>query len=199
MKLIAYEHGDRNNNKVSITFDDGPNPFWTKKVLDVLDKYNVKANFFVLGKWVEKYPDIVKETFQRGHIIGNHSYSHQDQGRGDFEQSEKIIFDIIGEHTKFIRPPHNKISLCEFYELIKTDGVKIINNDIIPKDWMSKTDEILKAIEETTQNGSIILLHDGSQRAEEIENRPSEMFNSLPSIIEKLKEKFEIVKLDKLI
>jgi peptidoglycan-N-acetylglucosamine deacetylase len=199
MELIAYEHGDRNNNKVSLTFDDGPNPFWTKKVLDILDKYNVKANFFVLGKWVEQYPDIIKETFKRGHLIGNHSYSHPDQGCGDFEQSEKIIFDIIGEHTKFIRPPYNKISLCKCYDPAKNGQVKIINNDVIPADWAKKADEILKGIETGTQNGSIILLHDGSQKADEIESRPSEMFESLPGIIEKLKERFEIVRLDELI
>ena len=199
MDLTAYENGDRTINKVALTFDDGPNPFWTRKVLDVLDAKNVKATFFVLGKWAEKHPEIVKETFKRGDLIGNHSYSHPNKGCGDFKQSEKIIFGIIHEHTKFIRPPHNIVALCECYEPAVNGEVKIVNNDVIPQDWQSQSDEIIKRIEEKTQNGSIILLHDSSQREGELENRPSEMFKSLPVIIDKLKERFEIVRLDELI
>ena len=198
MPLIAYDHADRNNNKIALTFDDGPNQFWTKKVLDVLDKYNVKANFFVLGKWAEKNPEIVKEAFERGHLIGNHSYSHPKSGEGDFEKAEEIIFNIIKEHTKFIRPPYHAISLCQNYSPVLDGKVKIINNDVIPGDWQYNSEIILAAIEKQTQNGSIILLHDGSQREEEIETRPAEMFKSLPEILERLKQKFEIVRLDEL-
>jgi len=198
MELIAYEHGNREENKIALTFDDGPNPFWTKKVLDVLDNYNVKANFFVLGKWVEKHPDVLRETFDNSHLIGNHTYSHPKEGIGDFERAEEIIFNIIGEHTKFIRAPHFNTGLCDNYAPAISEEVKIISGDVVPLDWKSKPEEIKERINEKTQNGSIILLHDGSHREEELENRPSEMFKALPEIIEKLREKFEIVRLDEL-
>lgn len=195
--MIAYNNGNRNNNKIALTFDDGPNPFYTKKVLDVLDEYNVKANFFILGKWAEKYRDIVKQTFDKGHLIGNHSYSHPKEGEGDFEKAEKIISDIIGGHTKFIRPPYNKVELCKNYESAIKGEVRIINNDVTPCDWKSKAEDIKQRVIQNTKNGSIILLHDSSQRTEEQQNRPSEMFKVLPEIIEILQSKeFDIVRLD---
>jgi peptidoglycan-N-acetylglucosamine deacetylase len=196
MSLVAYERGNRELNKIALTFDDGPNPFWTRKVLDVLDQYNAKGNFFVLGMWAEKYSDIVKETFQRGHLIGNHSYSHPNEGCGDFEKSEKMISEIIGEPTQFIRPPYNIVSLCECYKPAIEGKVRIINNEVIPQDWQLSSEEILQIIKRDTKNGSIILLHDGSHRENEIENRPSEMFKALPKILTLLKEKFIIAKLD---
>lgn len=103
--------------------------------MNILDNYNIKTTFFVLGKWVEKYPNIVKEIFNRGHLIGNHSYSHSKEGCADFEKVEEIIFNIIGMHTKFIRPPYNKTILCSCYDPAVSGDVKIINNDVIPKDW----------------------------------------------------------------
>jgi peptidoglycan/xylan/chitin deacetylase (PgdA/CDA1 family) len=196
MELIVYEHGNRKENKIAITFDDGPNPFWTRKILDVLDEYNVKANFFVLGKWAEKHPNILKETFEKGHLIGNHTYSHPKEGIGDFEKAEEIIFRITGEHTKFIRAPYFNTMLCNNYVPAMCEEVKIIGADVFPLDWKSKSEEIEKRVGEKTQNGSIVFLHDGSHREEELKNRPSEMFKALPKIIEKLKEKFKIVRLD---
>ncbi len=198
MDLIVYKHGDRNSNKIALTFDDGPNPFWTRKILDILEKYGVKGNFFVLGKWAEKYPEIIRETFDSGHLIGNHTCSHPKTGYGDFEKAEEIIFDIIGEHTKFIRPPHLLVNLCENYPPAVNGVVKIINCDVFPEDYKNEADYTKRFVEEKTQSGSIIGIHDGSQREEELENRPSEMFKALPEIIEKLKQKFEFVTLDKL-
>ncbi len=200
MKLKIYNHGNRNSNKIAITFDDGPNPFYTEKILDVLNKYNVKANFFILGKYAEKYKDIVREIFDKGHLIGNHTYSHPNTGTGDFDKAEKVIFNIIGEHTKFIRPPYFRIELCHNYKPARKGKVKIINCDVGSGDWdwNRHSEEILKAIDEKTQNGSIILFHDGSKKEEELEHRPKEMFKTLPEIIENLKKRFEIVRLDNL-
>jgi peptidoglycan/xylan/chitin deacetylase (PgdA/CDA1 family) len=199
MPLNSYENGDRKINKITLTFDDGPNPFWTEKVLDVLRRYNIKANFFVLGKYAEKYEDLVKKEFDEGHLVGNHTYFHPGEGIGDFEKAEEIISKIIGEHTRFIRPPYNNTNLCDNYKPAIKGEVKIINNDVIPCDWNSKSEDIIDRVMQNTKNGSIILLHDGSNREEEVENRPQEMFKALPIIIEELKKRnFEFVRLDEL-
>lgn len=195
---MIYKHGNRKINKIALTFDDGPNPFWTKNVLDVLEKYNIKANFFVLGMYAEKYPEIVKEAFSKGYLIGNHSYSHPKIGFGNFEKAEEIIFSIIGEHTKFIRPPYLSVGLCANYLPVITGKVKIIGCDVFPHDYKNRAEDIKRIIIEQTQNGSIIGIHDGSHREEEQENRPVEMFKVLPEIIEKLKGKYEFVRLDEL-
>lgn len=197
MELIAYEHGNRGENKIALTFDDGPNPFWTRKILDVLDKYKVKANFFVLGKRAEEYNDIVKEIFNRGHLIGNHGYSHSRE-IGDFKKAEDIIFNIIRTHTKFIRPPYLLTYLCNSYGPAINGKVKIINCDIFPNDHKSKAEDIKRIIETETKNGSIIGLHDGSRKDEVLKNRASELFKVLPEMLKYLNRKFKFVKLDEL-
>jgi peptidoglycan/xylan/chitin deacetylase (PgdA/CDA1 family) len=196
MEII--HNADRNINKVALTFDDGPNPFWTTKVLDLLDQYSIKANFFVLGKWVEEYPEIVKEISRRGHLIGNHSYSHA-KGVGDFERAEDSIFKIGGLHTKFIRPPYLDKHICRDYKPAVSEEVKIIGGDGL-NDWRAvSVEEILAVAREKINNGSIIILHDGANKEEQREDRPKMMFESLPQIIEIIGKKgLEIVRLDQL-
>lgn len=198
MILAAYEHGDRNINEIALTFDDGPNPFWTHKFLDLLDKDNIKANFFIRGQNAELYPEIVKESFKRGHLIGNHTYSHPKVAPSDFEKAEEIIFSIIGEHTKFVRPPYFLVELCENYLPAVNGEAKIINCDVLPKDYENGAEDIKQIILKETQNGSIIGLHDGAWGEEKQRNRPIETFKALPEIIEKLKERFSLVRLDEM-
>ncbi len=194
--MVVYEHGDRDDNRIFLTFDDGPNTFWTLKILDLLDKYSIKANFFVLGQCAEIYPDILKEIYDRGHMIGNHSYSHSRE-IGDFQKSEDVIFKIIKVRPKFIRPPYLNVSLCgEYCAENLGEDIKIINTDVFPLDYLNKADYILDFVIKNVKNGSIILLHDGSRKQEERENRPAEMFKALPLILEKLKDKFKFARLD---
>lgn len=197
MELIALGHANRKQNKIALTFDDGPNPFWTEKVLDVLDKYKVKANFFVLGKWAEVYPEIVKKIHNRGHLIANHGYSHSKE-IGDFEKAEKIIFKIIGEHTEFVRPPYLDSGLCANYALVESGRARIIGADVFPRDYKHRAAEIIDFVAENAQNGSIVLLHDGSNHEENLKDRPAEMFAALPEMIGKLQDKFEFARLDKM-
>lgn len=200
MELIEYRNGDRTQNKISLSFDDGPNPYFTEKVLNILNRYNIKTIFFILGKYVEKYPELVKKIISDGHLIGNHGYSH---GRvinsSDFEKAEKIIYNITGQNTRYLRPPFNNTRLCESYKCVFTGEVKVVNNDVVAKDWKRNAKEILSNILDKTANGSIILLHDGSESENELETRPAEMLKALPLIIEKLSENFTIVRLDELL
>ena len=99
--------------QIAITFDDGPNPDYTMKLLKGLKKRGVKATFFVLGEEVERYPDILKATYDDGHMIGVHSYQHVNFGQiGDaaaleqVEKTQQAIYDVTGEYTGYIRPPY---------------------------------------------------------------------------------------------
>jgi len=197
--MKSYQHSSRSENKVCLTFDDGPNPYWTGKVLDLLERYNVKASFFVLGKYAERHPGIVKDIFDRGHTVGNHSYSHPKTPPGDFAKAEVVISDIIEEPTRFIRPPHLNVSLCRGYGPAEDEKVKVINSDVFPQDYQSQAQNIIDFVEKNTKNGSIILLHDGSQGEPELETRPEQMFTALPRIIEILQNKgFKLVNLNEL-
>jgi len=197
MPLTAFDHARRDSNKIALTFDDGPNPFYTGKILDILDEQNIKANFFVLGKWAELYPDILKETFDRGHLVGNHGYAHSKE-TGEFEKTDGIVPKITGKLPKFIKAPYFKNELTQNYSRVQKGEAMIANNDVVAGDWEKPAEDIFKEIINKTQNGSFILLHDGSWRPEEQETRPAQMFAALPKIISNLKEKFEFVRLDEM-
>jgi len=171
--------------------------FWTGKILDVLGEYNIKANFFVLGKRAEANPEIVKAIFDRGYLVGNHSYSHSRE-TGDFDKAEEIISGITGATAKFIRPPYLDSKLCVSYAPVQSGAVKMIGGEVFPRDYERTASEIIDFVAQNTRNGSIILLHDGSNHDEEQRSRPGQMFAALPAIIEGLAGEFQFARLDEM-
>ena len=153
--------------QIAITFDDGPNPDYTMKLLKGLKKRGVKATFFVLGEEVERYPDILKAAYDDGHLIGVHSYQHVNFGQiGDaaaLEQVEKTrqaIYDVTGEYTGYIRPPYG----CWKKELDQELPMIEVLWDIDPLDWATKdADTVVQRVLQKCPDGSIILLHDASE------------------------------------
>lgn len=153
--------------QIAITFDDGPNPDYTMKLLKGLKKRGVKATFFVLGEEVERYPDILKATYDDGHMIGVHSYQHVNFGQiGDaaaleqVEKTQQAIYDVTGEYTGYIRPPYG----CWKKELDQELPMIEVLWDIDPLDWATKdADTIVQRVLQKIPDGSIILLHDASE------------------------------------
>lgn len=188
-------HGDRKENKVALTFDDGPNPYGTKKVLNILNKYNVKATFFLIGRWVKAYPDIVKEISRRGHLIGNHSFSHS-RWKNDMNKSGHEILKLTKKFPIYIRSPY--FSFVPYIPEILSRRFRVVGADVFSYDWkwLYKS-KIIKNVTKNTKNGSIVLFHDGSEDPDEKE-RCKEMIKALPKIIESLKEKYNLVRLDKM-
>jgi peptidoglycan-N-acetylglucosamine deacetylase len=193
--LIYYKHGDRDKNEISLTFDDGPILNHTMELLDILDKYKVKAAFFLLGKWAILYPDIVKEIIKKGHLVGNHGYAHSIIS-DDFKKAQQVLKKITGNDIKYLRPPHGSLhypGLRKFQSI-----VKIVKWDVCPSDWKQPANDIiLKRVIENTINGSIILLHDGNETVSE-SDRCVQMLKALPKIIEALKKQYIFVGLDQM-
>src|SRR5713226_7592199 len=99
--------------KLAITFDDGPNPAITPKLLDLLDLYNAKATFFLIGRYVRECPELVRETIARGHAVGNHTETHPNlfwltptQVRVELRLCHDAISNAIGTTSKWFRPPY---------------------------------------------------------------------------------------------
>lgn len=164
----VYWHGPRDRMAIALTFDDGPSDF-TEELLDVLDKHNVKATFFVVGKYVAQLPEVLRETVRRGHVIGNHTYEHGDlSGESrhyvfrEIEKSEETILDATGLRTALFRPPYGKLSTKLVGEVYKR-GYTTIRWSNSGKDWSTNSDHAIaiKIIDET-RPGAIILLHDGN-------------------------------------
>ncbi|MDD2971117.1 MAG: polysaccharide deacetylase family protein [Lachnospiraceae bacterium] len=150
--------------KIAITFDDGPHPVYTEKLLDGLKKRGVHATFFVTGKSAEAYPELVKREQEEGHVIGNHTYSHLQLTKGnrrqfkeELQKTNQIIKGITGCDTSFVRPPYGAWDKSLETEL---NMIPVLWN-VDPLDWCSDdADCITRNIIAKVKENSIILMHD---------------------------------------
>lgn len=188
--------GEKTKKKIALTFDDGPNREYTPRILKTLEKYKIKATFFVLGWRVYTFSDLILQMKQDGHEIGNHSYDHPylntlsaEEVRNQLTRTNTAIKKVAGIKVEIYRPPYasyNKTVLRIASEL----GLKLTLWTINPEDWSSPGKEIiLTRILDAAEDGSIVLLHDKKQTAEQ-----------LPALIETLKEQgFEFVGVSELL
>lgn len=152
------------NKIVALTFDDGPNPLTTPKLLDGLAQRNIKATFFLLGSCIEENKDIIKRMYNEGHNIGNHSYSHKNlialdlqTAKMEYNQTNEILNSIIGTSSIAFRPPYGN-----YNETIQSFiSTPLVLWDIDPLDWKDKdSNKIANHIIQRAKDGDIILLHD---------------------------------------
>jgi peptidoglycan/xylan/chitin deacetylase (PgdA/CDA1 family) len=173
--------------KLAITFDDGPNPAITPKLLDLLDRYNAKATFFLIGRFVRECPALVKETAARGHALGNHTETHPNlfwlgpsQIAVELRLCHNAIANATGAPPKWFRPPYgfrNPWVIPAAQEM----GCQTIMLTLLPGDWKALSKEwlirrmepIAKRAQQSLAKGSnaapraagdILCLHDGSNR-----------------------------------
>lgn len=150
--------------KIALTFDDGPHPRYTVKLLDGLKERGVSVTFFVTGANVEKYPEIVRRMQDEGHLIGNHTYHHiqltaanGEQFRDEIISTNEAIREVTGEDTAYIRPPYGSWNKKYEEEL----NMFPVLWSIDPRDWCS--DDTACIVQNTIgkiKEGDIILLHD---------------------------------------
>lgn len=149
---------------VALTFDDGPDPFFTPRLLEILKKYNARATFFMLGENAEKYPELVKRVALEGHLIGNHSWDHPSfpliQGKERREQMRACQKATEPFGKRFFRPPYGAQSIKSRLDAMLL-GYKVITWNMIAVDWLDHSGDIManRLIGEI-QNGSILLFHD---------------------------------------
>jgi peptidoglycan/xylan/chitin deacetylase (PgdA/CDA1 family) len=157
------------NEKIAaLTFDDGPNPESTYKILELLQKYNSRGTFFVIGKNADQYPEIIKEIYLNGNELGNHSFSHRRLTfksphyiNEEIGNTDKIIMNTGYEGIIYFRAPFGHKLFILPYILMKNNRKHILWN-IELGDWENPApEEMMKKIEKTIKPGSIILLHDG--------------------------------------
>lgn len=159
--------GDSREKKVALTFDDGPSPVWTPKILDELKKANIKATFFMVGHHVQKYPEIAKRVASDGHIIANHGYAHSvilyytpAEIEEEIKYTEYVIKQATGQTTQFFRPPKSWLRK-NIKNAIKSMGYDIVLWSRNSKDWVGFPHHwIVKHIAKNIQNGDILLFHD---------------------------------------
>ena len=153
---------------IALTFDDGPHPQLTPKLLDILKERGVKATFFVVGQNAAEYPDILKRAVAEGHEIANHSWSHPsltklgaDGVAAQMNKTNDAIQAAIGHKATLMRPPYGATSANLNKRFAEQFGMKVILWDVDPLDWKYRNAaKVESAILQGTRAGSIILVHD---------------------------------------
>ncbi len=188
---------DTLEKKVAISFDAAWGCQYTDTILDILDKYNVKTTFFLVGFWVDKYPEKVKEIYKRGHEIGNHSTNHPHMTKlnkmqitEELMKTHEKIKQITGVDSILFRPPFGDyndllVSTC------RENGYYTIQWDVDSLDWKEMgVQPVVDRVTKNVKNGSIILFH----------NNAKYVMQYLPIIIEKLQsEGYEIIPISEII
>lgn len=153
---------------IALTFDDGPHPTLTPKLLDLLAAHRMKATFFVVGQNVVQYPEIVKRAAREGHEIANHSWSHPNLGkmpdeavRRELQKTDDAIRAVIGVRPTLMRPPYASITPRQKRWFYGEFGYRIIIWDVDPLDWKRPGPNVVSnRIVTQTRPGSIVLAHD---------------------------------------
>jgi peptidoglycan/xylan/chitin deacetylase (PgdA/CDA1 family) len=176
---------------VALTFDDGPNPPRTEQVLEILAQAQVRATFFVMGKWAERFPRSVERIIAAGHVVGNHGYSGQGW-IGDYDQAEAVIGHIMGKPSRYLRPHTYNFAAYFESKVSRLSTSYTIGCDVNSQDWdTSDPDTIVANVLDHPDlgHGSIINLHDGAEYEEAAIRlqRPVPTLTALPRIIEGLK------------
>ena len=164
---VVYNSNIHAGKKIALTFDDGPHPRLTPKILGILDKYSVKATFFVIGQNAKYYPKQLEMIIDNGHEIGNHTYSHKilkSLKKSEIEKelldAEKQIKEIKDCEINLIRPP------CGLYDdnleqIARNRDDKIVLWAIDTLDWEhTSTNVMVKNVLRNIKDGDIILFHD---------------------------------------
>jgi len=160
----TYYMANTQEKVVALTFDDGPDPFDTPDILDILKEKEVRATFFVLGKAAQSNPFLLKRLIKEGHEIGNHGFNHDYQQRRLVEEinyTDQIVFAATGNHTFFYRPPGGLVSKTQL-ETTKKNGHLVALWSVDSKDWRNPgVKQIVDNVMKNVFPGSIILMHDG--------------------------------------
>ena len=164
----AYCKGKSKEKILALSFDDGPHPEFTQKVLDILNKHKIKAGFFLVGSQIEQNPSLAKQIFSDGHMIGNHSFDHTGKFTirrtkkiiADLKKNEDLIHEITGKRVQLFRPPFGVTNPNIAYAA-RFLNYKVVGWSIRSLDTMGKTDKnTIKRVVSRLKPGSIILLHD---------------------------------------
>lgn len=166
----------RDSLEIALTYDDGPNPAATPQLLEVLARHNARATFFMIGKHVRLYPELVRTVHAAGHLLGNHTMTHPWLAwqpvrviREELSGCSKLIEDLTGEPVRYMRPPHGARRPAVM-RIAHALGMQTVQWNVMGHDWQPiGTEGILKHIDtgllrtRRGHRGANILLHDGHQ------------------------------------
>ena len=160
------------NSSIHLTFDDGPHPSATPRVLELLQKFGIQATFFLLGERVASYPQLAVQIMALGHTVGCHSMSHRSlflkplmAQRAEISRARSTIETTIGKSPSAFRPPYGHFDFSTL-RASSDEGMRLVMWDVDSQDFSTRTNaNVLRRLTRQTRQGSIILLHDNDQTA----------------------------------
>jgi len=164
----TFCRGGSADNKLTLTFDDGPDPEHTAQILEILEKHAVPATFFIIGNKAENQEDLLRQIISKGHIIGNHSFSHaffydlyrRKKMERDLMKTEELILKVTGKKPFLFRPPYG-VTNPVVAKVAKKLGYKVIGWSVRSLDTVLKdADKITERVVERLHPGAVILMHD---------------------------------------
>ncbi len=169
----TFARGIRGSKQIALTYDDGPNDPHTLKLLDVLAKHNVRATFFMIGRYVRQQVDIARAVAQAGHVIGNHTFTHpllifesEAQTRAQLVDCRQALQDAIGEHSNLFRPPFGGRRPATL-RIARGLGLETVMWNVTGYDWNAPPAAVIeKKVVRQMRGGDVILLHDGGHRVQ---------------------------------
>ena len=192
-KVLPVYSVEREDPVISVTFDASWGGDKTMKILDLLDEYNAKATFFLVGIWVDKYPELVKAIAERGHEIGNHSDSHahftqisDSQIRQELDSCSDKIEALTGVRPTLFRPPYGDYN-SKVVTIVRDEGYECVQWSVDSLDWKNRgVDDLIKRATTNVQKGDIILFHNDSQYIVEalpaiLKHYQAQGFNMIPA------------------
>ena len=173
---------------VALTFDDGPHPQYTSEILDILEKYEAKGTFFIVGELAEKNADVVWRMYEDGHELANHTYTHPFRTTtskllDEIKRTNDTIYSITGYSPKLFRPVEGQYT-DDLIDAVTKEGYKVVmwSWHLDTEDWKDPgVNKIVKKVVEGTTPGDVILFHDGGGNREQT-------VKALEKIMPKLKE-----------
>ncbi len=194
-----------NRRGVALTFDDGPHPLYTPGVLKTLERFQAKATFFVIGKYLEKHGDLMASMSRAGHVVGNHSYHHfrtmsllsSRKIRQEILQCQKEVEKWAGYQPRFYRQPAG-FRNPKIFGILENLGMNMVGWQVRAFDTHLRDPQaIARKILAKAQPGGVILLHDGSDSEQNQDRTPT--LEALPAILQGLKDReMEFLTLDEL-
>ncbi len=161
---------ERNDGKIAISFDAAWGASQTEALLDILDEYGVKTTFFVVGLWVEKYPELIQEIAARGHEIGNHSTTHPQMSKLSAEKiAEELritsdrVEQLTGTRPTLFRPPYGDYN-DTVVRVSREQGYECVQWNVDSLDWKNRgVDDLIQRATKNSASGDIVLFHNDSE------------------------------------